>query len=157
MENLIIRKATEKDLETLLLFEQGVISAERPFDTTLKNDPIRYYDLHKMINATYIELLVAELDNIVVGSGYARIEKSKIFYKHAEYAYLGFMYVRPEYRGKGINRKIIEMLKKWASTQNIDELRLEVYVGNEPAIKAYQKIGFLKHIIEMRLSLGNVE
>lgn len=155
MENLVVRKATEKDLETLRLFEQGVISAERPFDPTLKNDPIRYYDLHEMINAPHIQILVAEVDNIVVGCGYARIERSKIFYQHAQYAYLGFMYVRPEYRGQGINRKIIQALQEWASTQNINEFRLEVYFENEPAIKAYQKIGFSKHLIEMRLGLEN--
>ena len=32
MEDIIIRKATHDDLDTLLIFEQGVISAERLFD-----------------------------------------------------------------------------------------------------------------------------
>jgi GNAT superfamily N-acetyltransferase len=63
------------------------------------------------------------------------------------------MYVLPEYRGKGINKKIIEHLKNWASLQNIKELRLEVYYKNIPAIKAYEKIGFSKHMLEMRLNL----
>jgi len=61
------------------------------------------------------------------------------------------MYVLPAYRGKGINKKIVQALQQWAVTQNVFELRLDVYYGNEPAIKAYEKIGFLKHMIEMRL------
>ncbi len=31
-------------------------------------------------------------------------------FKHERYAYLGFMYVHPDYRGKGVNSKIIEGL-----------------------------------------------
>ena len=36
MDQLKIRVATIKDLPLLLEFEQGVITAERPFDPTLK-------------------------------------------------------------------------------------------------------------------------
>ena len=43
--NAIIRQARHTDLDTLFRFEQGVITAERPFDPTLKKDPIHYYDL----------------------------------------------------------------------------------------------------------------
>jgi GNAT superfamily N-acetyltransferase len=153
MEKIKIRPANIDDLETLFEFEQGVIEAERPFDPTLKPGHIYYYDLHEMINADYVQLLVAEVDCKIVGSGYARIEKSKLFYQHANYGYLGFMYVRPEYRGKGINRKIIDALKKWLLSKNINELRLEVYYDNLPAINAYKKIGFSNYIIEMRLGL----
>jgi GNAT superfamily N-acetyltransferase len=153
MENITIRPATYDDLDTLLEFEQGVIEAERPYDPTLKSGRIHYYDLHEMINADHVELLVAELGGIVVGSGYARIEKAKFFYSHQKYAYLGFMYVRPEFRGKGINREIIEALKSWSLSKNINELRLEVYYDNLPALKAYGKFGFTKYLIEMRLGL----
>jgi GNAT superfamily N-acetyltransferase len=153
MEKVTIRAANNNDIETLLEFEQGVIEAERPFDPTLKSGHIHYYDLHEMINSESVKLLVAEIEGIVVGSGYARIEKSKIFYKHLNYAYLGFMYVLPGYRGKGINRKIIEALQSWSLSKNINELRLEVYYDNMVALKAYKKFGFSNYIIEMRLGL----
>lgn len=153
MEQIKIRPANNEDLETLFEFEQGVIEAERPFDPTLKTGHIHYYDLHEMINSDYVQLVVAEVDDKIVGSGYARIEKSKIFYKHPNYAYLGFMYVRPEYRGKGINRKIIDALKSWSLSKNINELRLEVYYDNLPAINAYKKIGFANYLIQMRLGV----
>lgn len=151
MSEITIRKAGLQDMNTLLRFEQGVIAAERPFDTTLKKDPIHYYNLAEMIQADYIELLVAELDGLPVGSGYARIENAKHYLQHAQYAYLGFMYTDPQYRGKGINRMIIDALSKWALGKNIHELRLEVYYKNSPAIKAYQKAGFCEHMIEMRM------
>ena len=153
MEQLIIRKAVINDLDTLRVFEQGVIEAERPFDSTLKDGHIHYYNLEEMINVGYIELLVAEVNDRIIASGYARIEESKLFYKHTNYAYLGFMYVLPAYRGKGINNRIIEALQQWSLSQNINELRLEVYFDNLPAITAYEKAGFSKYIIQMRLGI----
>ena len=150
MENIIIRPASFADMDTLLRFEQGVITAERPFDPTLKDDPIRYYDLAGMIERQDIELLVAELNGRLIASGYARIEEAKIYLKHPKHAYLGFMYVEPAHRGKELNQKIITALKKWAAERNINELRLEVYHDNLPAIKAYEKIGFSKLMIKMR-------
>jgi ribosomal protein S18 acetylase RimI-like enzyme len=150
---ILTRKATLKDIDTLLVFEQGVIKAERRFDVTLKPDPLHYYDIEEMITAPHIELVVAELDNTIIGSGYARLENSKHYLQHSKHAYLGFMYVDPNYRGKGVNQKIIEALKTWTISQNVTEMRLDVYFNNNMAIKAYEKAGFTKHMIEMRMDI----
>ena len=153
MDHVIIRKATDKDLDTLLAFEQGVIEAERSFDKTLKDDPIHYYNLNDMMNDPNVHLIVAELYQKIIGSGYARIENAKPYLQHPKHAYLGFMYVCPKERGKGINQKIIEALKQWSLSKNITELRLDVYKNNTPAIKAYEKTGFTQHMIEMRMGI----
>jgi len=153
MEHIVIRKAVLNDLEVLLRFEQGVITAERPFDTTLQEGEIHYYDIPAMISAPHIELLVAMINGQLIGVGYARIEEGRHYLKHRQHAYLGFMYVDPAHRGKGVNGLIVDALKKWASEQHINELRLDVYYNNEYAIKAYEKVGFQKHLIEMRLGL----
>lgn len=153
MEQVIIRKATLNDLNTLLIFEQGIIASERPFDSTLKSGHIHYYDIKKMITARDVELVVAELDNELIGCGYARIENAKPYLQHAQHAYLGFMYVSPQHRGKGVNKKIIAALAAWSAAENITELRLDVYQHNEAAIKAYEKSGFTKHMVAMRMGL----
>jgi ribosomal protein S18 acetylase RimI-like enzyme len=154
IDKIIIRSATTDDLNALLQFEQGVIETERQFDPTLKAGHINYYDLNEMIRSEHIELAVAELNSELIASGYARIEVSKkTFFNYEKYAYLGFMYVVPEYRGRGIINKIIDYLKTWATAQNLNELRLEVYTENEPAIKAYEKIGFAKLVTEMRMPI----
>jgi len=153
MENIQIRKAVAADLPVLLTFEQGIIAAERPYDSSLKEGTIHYYDIAAMIAATHIEVLVAESDGVIIGSGYARIQDAKPYLKISRYAYLGFMYVVPSYRGKGVNKLVMAGLKAWAIEQGIAELRLDVYAGNEAAIKAYEKAGFAKNLIEMRLPL----
>jgi GNAT superfamily N-acetyltransferase len=154
MKNTItIRKAKETDLEKLLEFEQGIIKAERPFDPTLKEGEIHYYDIQKMISKPHIEIVVATIEDEIIGSGYARIEEAKPYLNHKSYAYLGFMYTDPNHRGKGVNAKIIETLKNWCRVQNIHELRLDVYNDNHSAVKAYEKVGFQKHLINMRMGL----
>lgn len=155
MEKITVRKAEVTDLETLLRFEQGVITAERPFDPTLKKGLIHYYDIKEMINAPHIRLVVAEAGKEIIGSGYARIETAKPYLQHTQHAYLGFMYVQPGNRGKGVNNIIIDALKQWSLSQGITELRLDVYQENTAAIKAYEKAGFIKHMVEMRLGLND--
>lgn len=151
---IIVRKAVREDLPLLLTFEQGIISSEKPYDPTLQEGEIHYYDIAQMIAADHIEVAVAIVGNQIVGSGYARIEPaSRPYLKHDKQAYLGFMYVDPAYRGKGINGKILAFLKEWAYLQDVLELRLDVYAENEAAVKAYEKAGFSKHLVEMRMDL----
>ena len=150
---ITIRKAGIEDLPVLYSFEQGVISAERPFDSFIKKGHVTYYDITNLILSDQSEIVVAESDDQIVGAGYAQIRQSKAFWKDPQFAYLGFMYVDPAFRGKGINKKIIDHLKHWAKSRQIYELRLEVYEENKAAIRAYRKTGFEKHMIEMRLNL----
>lgn len=40
MEDVLVRTATEDDVAILQIFEQGVITAERPFDGSFKQETI---------------------------------------------------------------------------------------------------------------------
>lgn len=153
MSDILIRKARLEDLPILKEFEQGVILAERPYDETLAEDPISYYDLEALINSAEAEVLVAVKDDKLVGSGYAKILDAKPYLKHDRYAYLGYMYVLPSYRGIGINKLIINDLLAWSKSQGVNEARLDVYDQNAAAIRAYAKVGFKGHLLNMRLGL----
>ena len=150
---LEIRKAIEAEIEILLSFEKGIIATERPFDNSLQEGEIHYYDLIELIRTPSAELLVAVVDNEIVGSGYAKILTAEPYQKHTEYAYLGFMYVKPAFRGQGINQKILHGLIDWAKSQNLTEIRLEVYDENTMAKNAYLKAGFKPNLLEMRLEI----
>lgn len=148
---ITLRYATEDDLPVLLEFEQGVVTAERPYNPTLIEGEIHYYDLNSLLTSENAALIVAETNNEVIASGYALIKDAeKKYYDFSRYAYLGFMYVKPEYRGKGINKLILKELINWSKDRGISEIRLEVYYDNEPAVKAYEKAGFESHILLMR-------
>lgn len=152
MKKITIRKAVIGDLPALLEFEQAVIEAERPFDPTLKSEGAIYYDIEALIAAPDAEMLVAECDAKLIGSGCAQIRNSDSYLKHSQHSYLGFMYVSPEFRGKGVNKLIVDALLQWSRRQDVREIRLEVYSHNAAAIRAYEKVGFEAHVLEMRLS-----
>lgn len=153
----IVRKATLNDVPVLLKFEQDLIEAERPMDITIKKEQISYYDVSKFIKDDDSELFVAELNNEIVASGYAKIKDDRHYLKHDKQGYLGFMFVPESHRGNGYNKLIMDALLKWCKSKNIHEIRLDVYDENPSAIKAYEKVGFKKHLINMRLDIGDLD
>tara|TARA_R110002033_G_scaffold61975_1_gene112707 strand:- start:2200 stop:2670 length:471 start_codon:yes stop_codon:yes gene_type:complete len=153
MQQFTVRMATLEDLNILQSFEQEIIRAERPFDETLDKDPISYYDLRQLILSEEAAVMVAELNSKIVGSGYGLIRDAKPYLNHKKYTYLGFMYTDSAQRGKGVNKSIVDALMHWSKSKGIHEVRLTVYNDNAPAIRAYEKVGFKRHILEMRVKV----
>jgi GNAT superfamily N-acetyltransferase len=151
--SLLPRSATLDDLPALKKCEQGIIAAERPYDHTLKPDPISYYDLGERVRSEDAEVAVIELGGEIIATGYAEKRPSKPYVASDYHAFLGFMFVHPDHRGKGLNRVLTDYLLDWARTRGLTEIRLTVYSGNDPAIRAYEKTGFKSYITEMRLNL----
>lgn len=151
MEEISIRPALISDLEILLTFEQELIKAERPYDVTIRKDPVRYYDLKRMILDNEVAVFVAEVNNTLVSCGTAVVKQARPYLDHQVYAYFGFMYTLPQHRGLGINKLILDALRNWSISRGLHEMRLTVYTDNVPAIRAYEKAGFVNHLIEMRI------
>ena len=149
-KDIHVRPAKVEDLETLYEFEQGIITAERPYDPTLKPGHIHYYDLKALIESDQAHVLVACTDDAIIASGYAKIKEASDYLQFDTYAYLGFMFVRPAFRGQGTIRMIMEELSLWAKDQGLTEVRLEVYDDNDAALKAYERFGMKRHMVEMR-------
>ena len=153
MAAISTRPAKIDDLKALQEFEQGIIKVERPLDPFLKAGRIYYYNIEELITAENVNLLVAVSNNEIIGSGYVRIEKSSEYHKNKKNGYVGFIYVKPEFRGKKISTIILESLKYWAKKRGLNELRLDVYHNNTSAIKSYERFGFNKSMINMRMEI----
>ncbi|MFG1605728.1 GNAT family N-acetyltransferase [Actinoplanes sp. NPDC049265] len=52
------------------------------------------------------------------------------------------VYITPERRGTGILADLVEAVAAWSRAAGRDQLMLEVVVGNDRAVRAYQKLGF---------------
>jgi GNAT superfamily N-acetyltransferase len=146
-----IREAAAADLPALLAFEQGVVEAERPYNSRLKTDSVHYYDIAELIAKSESHVLVAENAGQLVGTGHATLKRSLDYLVHDRHAYLGLMYVEPSYRGQGIVQRIIEELLAWARGQGVTDFFLDVYAENQPAVRAYEKFGFRANMLEMKL------
>lgn len=153
MSKITYRAATLDDLPILYAFEQGIVEAERPYNPTLKAGEINYYDLAAYVKDPNVEVLVAVLEEEIIASGYAKIKASRSIEVPEKHAYLGFMYVKPEHRRKGVNRILMQALLDWAKSKNLKEVRLDVYSENESAVRAYEKTGFRALLTEMRMKL----
>jgi RimJ/RimL family protein N-acetyltransferase len=153
MNVISLRNADLKDLETLLEFEQGVIEAERPLDPFLAKGELFYYNIPELISSQQIHFIVAISNKKLVASGYLRLENSEHYHKNPEHGYIGFMYVKPSFRGQKISNLILKSLKDWAKAKNLNELRLDVYSNNTRAIKAYERFGFTKSLVNMRIDI----
>ena len=151
--SISIRTANKNDLKTLLEFEQGVVQAERPLDPFLADHELNYYNIPELITTDHIYFIVALSNKELVGSGYLRIENSKHYHKNPKHGYIGFMFVKPGFRGQRISTLILESLKKWALEKELKELRLDVYNNNIGAIKAYERFGFNKSLMNMRMEI----
>jgi len=147
------RAASLGDLPQLRNLEQKVIEAERPFNSSIKDSGAYYYDIEQLILNEQSYMLVAESQGEIVATGYAKIMASKPSLSHENHSYLGFMYVKPEYRGQALNKQVAVRLINWSRDNGATDLYLDVYSENDAAIKAYLKAGFSPSIIEMKLSL----
>ncbi len=87
MKDIVVRKAALEDLATLNRFQQGIVDAERGFDSTIKDGAVQYYDIAGMLTCDDIHFVVAEVGTRLVGCGYARIEAAKHYLKHSVHAY----------------------------------------------------------------------
>ncbi|CAM3662986.1 putative acetyltransferase [Vibrio aerogenes CECT 7868] len=149
------REACLNDLPVLLALEQYIIETERPLDPLLKSEGARYYDLEALITHTDSVVMVAEENDEIIATGYAKICQSEPWYAHDYHTYLGFMYVAEQYRGQGLNQDMMTILKDWSQNKGIHHLYLEVYTDKAHAIRAYEKAGFTPHVLEMRLNLDD--
>jgi GNAT superfamily N-acetyltransferase len=155
MDNINFREASLNDKPILLEFEQEVLRAERPYNSVIKLVDACYYDMDDLLNSPTTYLLVAEARDKVVGSGYAQLRASKQSLLHDTHSYLGFMYVVPEYRGRGVNKGILERLIHWSKKQGVSDCYLDVYSENKAAIRAYEKVGFENSMIEMKFNCSD--
>ena len=145
------RQATLSDVNALLALEQAVVDAERPFNSAIKAQGARYYDIPALVTDDDSYLLVAEDNGAIVATGYVQIRQSKPSLEHNVHGYLGFMYVAPAYRGMGLNKQIIDTLMAWAESKQVFDFYLDVYADNRAAINAYEKVGFQPSMLEMKL------
>jgi GNAT superfamily N-acetyltransferase len=53
------------------------------------------------------------------------------------------VYITPARRGSGVLYDLVEAVAEWSRTVGRPELMLEVVVGNDRAVRAYERLGFV--------------
>lgn len=71
------------------------------------------------------------------------------YFSHEKLGFIYELYVFPEYRGKGLSRKLMEAGIKELQ-KNYSEIRLNVFAGNF-AKEMYEEFGFVERQVIMTL------
>ena len=61
-----------------------------------------------------------------------------------EFGELKRMYVRPQFRGSGLGKRLIDHLAAYACEQRVALLRLETGIYQREAISLYERVGFYR-------------
>ena len=137
----LIRRAEPADAEALIEHvnevgaEQVYIMTERLGMTRDEEaELIRKLDVRRSL------FLVALVDRKLVAS--ADIERGK-WAKNAHTARLGIS-VRKPVRGLGLGRAVLEDLLRWAKSEGVRKVTLEVFATNTGAISLYREMGFVE-------------
>ncbi len=92
------------------------------------------YSVAKLI-AQNVAFFVVRLNDVPAGCGGIQLFGT-------EYGELKRMYVRPEFRGLGLAKSLLDHLAKHASAHGIGLLRLETGIHQAEAIGLYERWGF---------------
>ena len=121
---LLIREMKADDVEIVSKIESEVFSM-----------PWSAKDFLEMVEADYAYYYVAEVDGEIAGCcGIRNI---------AGEGEITNVVVAPPYRKKGIALKMMEYMLEKAVEVGIGDCTLEVRVSNQPAIRLYERLGFM--------------
>ncbi|MEX2480981.1 MAG: GNAT family N-acetyltransferase [Gammaproteobacteria bacterium] len=135
----------------------------RPLDTDLApGDQIieRHFDnLLSHVEQTAGAIFVAEDDDCMVGyvCVFGSVTPDEVDERPDPYSFLAELFVRPECRGLGAGRKLIELAERHAAACGSYKLELKVLARNEPAVQLYGVLGYEPRVIVMRKRVGTTE
>jgi putative acetyltransferase len=92
------------------------------------------YSVDKLI-AQGVAFFVIRQDGVPAGCGGVQLFGT-------EYGELKRMYVRPQFRGLGLGKLLLDRLAEYARMNGIRLLRLETGIHQHEAIKLYERYGF---------------
>ncbi|HEX7357568.1 MAG TPA: GNAT family N-acetyltransferase [Ignavibacteriaceae bacterium] len=138
MDNkILIRAAKEEDTPAIF----SLIKELAEFEKLSAQIETTENELHKTLfgENKFVEILIAEYDKKIVGQAIFLKNFSTFLGKPG--IYLEDLYVKPEMRGKGIGRALLDKIILLAKERNYGRVEWSVLDWNTSAIEFYKKIG----------------
>lgn len=136
MKNLVIRKAVRADVKLIFSFIKGLAKYEKMENEVITDEKsleINLFDKHQA------NVLIAEYDGIPAGFALYFYNFSTFLGKHG--LYLEDLFVKEEFRGKGIGNKVLSELANIALEEDCGRLEWWCLDWNEPSIDFYKRKG----------------
>jgi GNAT superfamily N-acetyltransferase len=151
-ENLIFRIATREDVPVIvrLLADDELGSQREQYENPL---PTRYYEAFEQIDHDpNHELIVAEINGKVIGTLHLMFLPS-LSYQGGLRAQVESVRVAKEYQSKGIGSRMMRWAMERAKQRGAHIVQLTTHKSREDAHRFYERLGFQKSHLGMKLSL----
>lgn len=137
----VVRKAELKDTKDANNLLTLLIRDEKQYDPSINENCVisRFYE--DMISNDSNILLVAEIDNKIIGYLYGYIVDNGNTYLD-KVSKLDALYITKEYRKNKIATKLINEFKSWSLNHGVKYIELQVLNDNTSAVNLYKKEGF---------------
>jgi ribosomal protein S18 acetylase RimI-like enzyme len=152
---MIIRKLLPQDAEEYKKLRlEALQNKPEAFASSYEEECGNPADFYAKRFASVISAEFGAFEKGTMAGTAALIKETKLKLKHR--AIIAAVYVKPEYRGRGAARKLIEAsLAEASGDHNIEQVTLSVESGNEPAKSLYASFGFTVYGVEKRaLKIG---
>lgn len=132
-----LRPATRADLSQILAFISELAEYEKLLDScvAIEDD----LDLHLFGEHPKAEVVIAEWDG--VATGFALFFHTFSTFLGQPGIYLEDLYVRPEFRGKGIGKTLLLHLARLAQLRGCGRVEWSVLNWNTPSMGFYESLG----------------
>ncbi len=91
-------------------------------------------------------MAIAENDGEIVGFCLSYITHKPKYFKLQKFGFIGDLYVKPDFRRKGIGRSLVENAIGFFDSQKVQQIELLVAIKNDNAIEFWQSMGF-EHLL----------
>ena len=154
MESLTIRDATKEDIQTIADYCIALLEQHYELDTNFKpNDKAResYFSfLIEAIESDKNKVLVAEINNCVIGYALGEIHKKPPVFALEKYGFISDVYIIDKFRKQGISKQLFKELYLWFEKKGLSLVELSVHLKNKGAAKTFEKAGFQQYMIKYR-------
>jgi len=156
VKNILIRLATLDDVATIAKMYEEFFA----FHAGLQPDYFKEAEEHgdypkSTIESETADLIIAEIDGNIAGFTHVTENKSLPYDCIVQYKFAVCMdlYVSPAYRKMGVGTELMNAIKEWAKKRKLDFVEIKVLVGNDNAIRLYEREGYSEIYHTMRCKL----
>lgn len=154
-QQISLRLADERDVEALVRFNQAMARETEAKELAVETLTAGVRNLLR--NNQYGFYVVAETTHVagregVVGSLMITYEWSD--WRDAVFWWIQSVYIAPEFRRRGVYRKLYEFIKDRAAEQNVCGFRLYVERENVAAQRTYERLGMTEAHYKMYEEIG---
>jgi GNAT superfamily N-acetyltransferase len=156
---VMVRPASRFEVESVVSlwkeFMNDPSAIDEPIPTHEENRAKQVQFVEELIKEDPNQVLVAQDGNELIGYMlYRKEQKTALELKH-RMSYIYDLYVKPDHRGKGVGRNLLQTCLDDLHAAGPRQIRLNVWTKNDRAIRLYGEMGFRDHLMVLKMDVNS--